>query len=92
MPIISWRYNVNRYSNIDQHKERLANELRQSGFFNVSVNPAEVYCQINNCSVHIVHYRIDQFNFFEIVMVTCEDFEQARTINDRVWRAISRIM
>ncbi|MCY7838597.1 hypothetical protein MOB49_18745 [Bacillus haynesii] len=92
MPPIAWRYNINRYSNIDQHKERLANELRQSGFANVTVNPAEIYCQIENCSVHIVHYRIDQFQYFEMVMCVCDDFRRAHTIVDRVWRAISRVM
>jgi hypothetical protein len=88
-PSVDYRGLINRYSDIEHHKACIANELRLRGFSNVINHSRAVTCLIEDHTVVIMHLRIDQYQFYEVVVIAGPDYNKISEIINRIWRAIS---
>lgn len=90
-PSINYRELINSYSDIERHKECIANELRYY-YSNVINHDRAVTCLTNDDhTIVIMHLRIDQYRFYEVVVVTGPDYNKiTNEIIPRVWSLISR--
>ncbi|MDA2358773.1 hypothetical protein PDN49_29175 [Bacillus cereus] len=90
-PSINYRALINSYSNIERHKECIANELRYY-YSNVINHSSAVVCTTNDDhTIVIIHLRIDQYRFYEVVIVTGPDYDKiTNKIIPRIWSLISR--
>ncbi|WP_195258511.1 hypothetical protein [Bacillus paralicheniformis] len=88
-PSVNYSANINSYSDIARHKECIANELRYY-YSNVVNHARAVTCLTDDHTVVIIHLRIDQYRFYEIVVVAGPDYNKIKQIIPRIWSLISR--
>ncbi|KSU81992.1 hypothetical protein GA0061096_3587 [Fictibacillus enclensis] len=93
-PSVNYRELINSYSDIARHKECIATELRYypNKYLNVINHPRAVTCLTpDDHTVVIMHLRIDQYRFYEVVVVAGPDYNKlTNEIIPDIWRKISR--